>query len=478
MSAMMNVNMSKVGVLLFSNNGLRLSGKNTPDGTYESRMSKLESRIIEGLGQFSDTVYTGIVYTRADLDKAMKAFNADEVDGVFALYLSWAPDANWIRFQRDMTTIPVLFASMIPERIPFENTFSANDSVAANTVRGLVGSLQASGSIARMERPMLETVLGTYDDIMAKAKAFFAAAHVRAKLKEAVVAHISRHHEVMWSTYVDGFSLFKHVGPEVKVLSTSAVRREMDKVSDGDVQAALACLTGKYEVMDDVTMDKLAASVRASIAMDRVAAAAGATYIVTNDLDAALHKDLGLRPGFLPCPNGHNIPATPEGDIGAGTAAYILRLLSGKPAVVVEPGYINPNTGLVDIGHGGPNDYTNPDSKVKIAKDTRLLNADVDYPGAGFAWQVIGKGVKTMLHLSQSNQGFKMACTIVEAQDVDFFHASFCHGRVKTLTGSAAEVFGKLMQFGITQHYAVAPGDYRKEIGELASMMGFEYLEV
>ncbi len=78
--------------------------------------------------------------------------------------------------------------------------------MAANTVRGLVGSLQASGSIARMARAMTETVLGTLDEVMARAKPFFAAAHVRAKLKNAVVAHYARHHEVMWSTYVDGFS--------------------------------------------------------------------------------------------------------------------------------------------------------------------------------------------------------------------------------------------------------------------------------
>ena len=108
-----------------------------------------------------------------------------------------------MRFERDMPELPVLFASVVPERIPFENTFSANDSVAANTVRGLVGSLQASGSIARMDRPMAETVLGTLDEVMARAKPFFAAAHVRAKLKDAVVVHYARHHEVMWSTYVD-----------------------------------------------------------------------------------------------------------------------------------------------------------------------------------------------------------------------------------------------------------------------------------
>ena len=295
-------NRPKVGVLLYSNNGLRRSGAGTPDGTYEERMKRPESLTLEALGAFAETVSAGIVYDRAGLDAAMSLFLAEKVDGVYVQYLSWAPDALWMRFQRDMPELPVLFASVVPERIPFENTFSANDSVAANTVRGLVGSLQASGSIARMARAMTETVLGTLDEVMARAKPFFAAAHVRAKLKNAVVAHYARHHEVMWSTYVDGFSLFRYVGPEMKVLANATVRREMDKVSDADVAAAVAELKGRYQVMDDVAADKLDASVRASLAVDRCAAAMGADYVVMNDLDNVMHRELGLRPASCPAP--------------------------------------------------------------------------------------------------------------------------------------------------------------------------------
>lgn len=133
-------NRPKVGVLLYSNNGLRRSGAGTPDGTYEERMKRPESLTLEALGAFAETVSAGIVYDRAGLDAAMSLFLAEKVDGVYVQYLSWAPDALWMRFQRDMPELPVLFASVVPERIPFENTFSANDSVAANTVRGLVGS--------------------------------------------------------------------------------------------------------------------------------------------------------------------------------------------------------------------------------------------------------------------------------------------------------------------------------------------------
>ena len=473
----MGNNRPKIGVLLFSNNGLRKSGAGTPDGSYESRMKRPEELCLNALGEFADTVSAGIVYTRPDLDRAMELFLAEKVDGVYVQYLSWAPDALWLRFQRDMPLLPLLFASVVPERIPFENTFSANDSVAANTVRGLVGSLQASGSIARLDRPMTVAVLGTLDEVMDRARPFFAAAHVRARLKDAVVVHYARHHEVMWSTYVDGFTLFSRLGPEVKVLANATVRREMDKVPEEDVAAAVAELRSRYAVMDDVDADKFSASVRASLAVDRAAAAMGADYVVMNDLDNVMHRELGLRPGFLPCPGGHGIPATPEGDIGAGTAAFILRLLSGRPAQVVEPGYINPETGLVDVGHGGPNDFTDPKAKVVIAKDTRLLNADVQYPGAAFAWQVLAPGVKTLLHISQAGDSFKLAFTTAEALEVDFFHASFCHSRLRMLTGSASEVFGRLLAFGTTQHYAIVSGDLRRELRDFARIMGFDYLE-
>lgn len=468
----------KVGVLLFGNNGLRKSGSGTADGTYEERLERLAARMTEGLGGFAELAYPGIVYGKEDLARAMDAFYREKVDGVFAHYLSWAPDACWVRFLRDMPALPVLFASMTPEGIPFENTFSPNDNVAANTVRGLVGSLQASGSIARMGRPMLEVCLGTYEEILSRANVFFAAAGVRARLRSAVFAHVVRSHEVMWSTYVDGFSLFQHIGPELKVLANATIREEMERIPAADVDRAVDYLKGLYEVLPDVDPEKFAASVRASIATDRVAAGVGADMIVMNDLDAVMHRELGLRPGFLPCPFGHGIPATPEGDVGASTAAYILRLLSGRAANVVEPGYINTKTGLVDIGHGGPNDYTDPDSKIKIASDVRLANAPVKYPGAAFAWQVLTPGIKTMLHLSQTNGGFKMACTLVEALPAEHFHASFCHGRVRTLTGDAREVFGNLMRFGVTQHFAVTPGDFRREAECLAGMLGCEFLSV
>lgn len=38
-------------------------------------------------------------------------------------------------------------------------------------------------------------------------------------------------------------------------------------------------------------------------------------------------------------------------------------------------------------------------------------------------------------------------------------------------------MFGKLLGFGTTQHYAIVSGDFRAELRDLARIMGFQWLE-
>ena len=89
-----------------ANNGLRRSGAGTPDGTYEERMKRPESLTLEALGAFAETVSAGIVYDRAGLDAAMSLFLAEKVDGVYVQYLSWAPDALWMRSSATCRSCP------------------------------------------------------------------------------------------------------------------------------------------------------------------------------------------------------------------------------------------------------------------------------------------------------------------------------------------------------------------------------------
>lgn len=470
----MNRVKAKVGILLIATERFQRLGADTENGTYECRKLMEAEEYVREMKDFCDTVFTGQIYTRADLEYAMNAFFNEKVDCVFALFLSWAEDFLWIRFLRDMSPIPILFACKTRERIPFTDTYAENDFVEFLSAGGLVGSLEASGSIKRMQRSMTETIIGTLPEIMKKAKSFFAAAATRSKLRRSNLGLLASYNEVMWSTYLDPYQIFTKIGPELKFLSVAALVKEIGAVEEEDVKENCSLLMGLYEMLDDVDMDKFKESVRASLGLERLARKAGVNMLVLNDVDTVLLTEVGLRPGFLPTPVGGDILVVPEGDLGGGLATFILNLLSGNCVSFIEPFHIELEQDCFVAGHAGPNDYTG-DGKVKIGKDVRFAKSNYKYAGAPFAWYVIPAGLKTMLHLSECNGRYKMVCTLIEALPTEHFITSYSHGRFRPIKGTTQELFDQLIRIGVTQHYAIVEGNFMRELENLAGLMDFDF---
>lgn len=467
---------NKVGVLLIATSRFRDLGTETVAGSYGERKQIEADRYIRTLEKFSEVVYPGPVYTREDLQNAMDVFNIEKIDYVFASFLSWAEDFAWVRFLRDMPPVPILFTSEIRESIDFKNTVDETDFVEFLSAGGLVGSLEASGSIKRFNRPMMTTIIGTFDEIMVKAKAFAQAAAVRTSLSHSNFGLLASYNEVMWSTYVDPFDLFMKAGPELRFISVATLTKEIENTDGKLVEKTQDILRAKYNVLPEVDMSKFAASVRASLSLESIARKAGVTLVVLNDVDTVLLTDVGLRPGFLPCPGTHDITVVPEGDIGGGLAVYILKLLSKRSVNFIEPFYIDAKRNCFVAGHAGPNDYTDPKGSVKIAPDVRFAKTSYKYAGAPFAWYVIPPGIKTMLHISECNGRFKMVCTVIEALPTEHFITSYSHGQFRCLNGGDVQgLFNKLLQIGVTQHYAVVEGDYTSQLLYLAQILDFDF---
>lgn len=465
----------KTGVLFIATSRFRNLGNETSEGSYELRKNTEAEKYILSMKTFCQVVYPGPVYTREDLAKAIQMFKEQNVDSVFALFLSWSEDFTWVRFLRDMPAVPILFACTTRDSISFEDTNDESDFVEFLSAGGLVGALEASGSIMRFNRPMLETVIGHFNEIMEKARDFSKAAAVRTKLFNTNFGLLASYNEVMWSTYVDPYNLFLKAGPELRFMSVATLTREIDGIDEKAVSETCNILSSRYEVLPDVDIDKFYASVRASLALESIARKAGASVVVLNDVDVVLLGEVGLRPGFLPCPGTDDITVVPEGDIGGGLAVYILKLLSGRPVNFIEPFHIDAGNNCFAGGHAGPNDYTDPKGSVRIARDVRFAKTSYKYAGAPFAWYVIPPGIKTMLHMSESNGRFKMVCSLVEALPSRHFITSYSHGLFRPVNGGTQDFFGKLLRIGVTQHYAVVEGDYIQHLSYLAKIMDFDF---
>ena len=469
---------ARMGLLLISPERFATIGEGTARGSYRERKEKEAAWMLEETSGIAEVSFPGIVWNREDVQRAIDRFMADKVDYVLAIYLSWAEDFAWIRFLRDMPDCPVLFCHRIRDEIRLKDTHDDDEFAEYLCCGGLVGSLEASGSVKRFDRKMLKMFAGTWSEILERAKQFGSAARARALLRQSSFGLLACMNEVMWSTYVDTYALFRDIGPEMRFMSVAELEDAVEAVPEAEARATMERIAAQYEVLPNVDGEKFLASVRASMGMERLAAKHDVDLLVLNDIDTVLFQHIGLRPGFWPTSPEVQTMVVPEGDIGSGIACMALKLLGGGPVNYIEPFHINLPEGWFDAGHAGPNDYTDPRGACKISSDVRFAKTKWKYAGAPFAWYVFPEGRKTMLHCSQQTGRFQLVATQVEAIHTEHFLATYSHSHFRPVDEDCTSLFTRLLNRGVTQHYGIADGNLIPAIEDLAFLLGIDFEEV
>ena len=477
---------ARAGLLLIASPRFKnLSGPKR--GTYGQRKD-LAVKDIKATLSFLDLVDPGIVYEREDAERAMDLFYNEKVDFIYAEFLSWSEDFAWIRFLRDCPEIPMIFCNVAKPRMSFETTLDEDDFVDYLCAGTLVGSLEGSGSLRRVPRKNVKTVMGTRPEITEKVRIFADAARTRAILRHSTVGLMANMNEAMWSTYIDNYDLFTKIGPEIRYLPYSDYGTEIEKLSEREVNEYALDLTSKYRMMDDVEDDKFIGCVKATLAIKKMAEKNDIDCYVYNDIDQATFRTAGCRAGFYPQWFNENVSVlVPEADIGAGLITYILKLLSGKNVNFIEPFHIEDDFGTFAGGHAGPNDHNDPkwQDNVIIARDVRFAKTSWKYAGAPFAWYRISPGMKTVAGLFEENGKYKLITFMAESlseKDTPqsakkHLLATYSHTIFRPVV-PVKELFEQVLRIGATQHYAIVDGDFRPQLEALAEMMGFDFYNI
>ena len=474
---------ARIGLLLLGSNVHKGFGENTEHGSYVERVQKYVNKYIAEFDKLGDVTFSEIVFNQDAARKSIDAFFNAKVDCVIIINLSWTEDSGLICFLRNMPPVPMLFAAVANDDTQLESTADDDGFTTLLTVNSLVGSLECSGAFRRFNTPMCERVSGTFDKVFEKAKVFVAASRARGILRESDFALLGPYNEVMWSTYVDPYSLYMDVGPNIHFYSVSQLKESIDKVSDSDVRSAMERIVSTYPSDGPVDEEKFFGTVKASLGFDYFCKDHGIDCMVLNDIDKALLDVLGCRPGFIWSSGENNAVVVPEGDIGSGVAAYTLRLLSGHQVNYIEGFFIQHKEQWIAVGHGGPNDYRDPEGKCIISTDIRYANADIKYPGAPLAWYTFPTGEITVLHSSQNmgkqdQKAFKFVAGRAESLETKHFMSSFTHGKIRPIGAGCEEWVQKLIDEGVTQHYAITKGDYKAEIECLSKLINFNYVDL
>lgn len=466
----------KAGLFLIGSPRFRnLSGPKR--GSYGEKKEKVAAQIVDSLS-FLDLTYTGIVYEREDAQKAINLFFAEKVDFIIAEFLSWSEDFAWIRFLRDCPDIPIIFCNVAKEKMDFENTLDEDDFIEYLCSGTLVGSLEASGSIARVPRRNVKTVMGTSNQVNEQIRIFSRAAYARAILRQSTVGLMANMNEAMWSTYIDNYDLFTKIGPEIHYIPSSDYKEAIDGLTDAQVKEYADSLTSRFRMMEDVDYEKFIGCVKASLAIKTLAEERDIDVYIYNDIDPSTFKVAGCRAGFYHDWFNENCSVlVPEADTGAGLATYILKLLSGGLHVnFIEPFHIEDEFGTFAGGHAGPNDHTDPRWKdnVLIARDVRFAKTKYKYAGAPFGWYRISPGLKTVAGLFEQDGKYKLVCFRAESLPGEHILATYSHSIFRPEV-PVKSLFHQLLEIGVTQHYAITDGDWTRELEAFAGIMGFEY---
>ncbi|MBO4455627.1 MAG: hypothetical protein J5695_05975 [Bacteroidales bacterium] len=456
-------------------------------GTYGERKEKAV-KDIKATMDFLDIVDPGIVYEREDALKAIDLFWNEKVDFIYAEFLSWSEDFAWIRFLRDCPDIPIIFCNVAKDRMSFETTLDEDDFVDYLCAGTLVGSLEGSGSVKRVPRRNVKTILGTREQVTEQLRVYASAARARAILRKSNLGLMANMNEAMWSTYIDNYDLFTKIGPEIHYLPYSDYGTEIENLTDEEVKAYADELTSKYRMMEDVEYDKFIGCVKATLAIKKLAQKNDIDCYVYNDIDQATFRTAGCRAGFYPQWFNENVSVlVPEADIGAGLITYILKLISGKNVNFIEPFHIEDDFGTFAGGHAGPNDHNDPawQDNVIISRDVRFAKTSWKYAGAPFAWYRISPGMKTVAGLYEKNGKYKLVTFMAESLDAKdtpqsskkHLLATYSHTIFKPVV-PVKDLFERVLNIGVTQHYAIADGDWRPQLEALAEMLGFEFYDI
>ncbi|MDD3927728.1 MAG: hypothetical protein PHT33_13835 [bacterium] len=450
-------------------------GRETPRGTYLHRIEEAAGRMKRRISADLEIIDAGVVTETEDVTKALKLFVNEDVDFVMAVFMSWSEDFTWIRFLRDMPDLPLLFYLPVEEK-GFEDAVSDDDFAQFLVAGGLVGTLEGSGSIRRLDK-RARTIVGSGEESLERISVFARAAKARGVLRRARFGLLQSFNEVMWSTYVDPYQFFNKVGPELTFVSFDTLKERIDAVDDRDVKAYMERLKALYRVDDETDESKFFAAAKASIGLASMAADMGLDATVLNDIDAQLHKKVGLRPGFYHDSfNDRGAVLVPEGDVGAALACLTLKIMTGKHVTFVEPFYIDAPHNRFCAGHAGPLDYTDERFRenVVIAPDARYAKAPYKYAGAPFGWYRIPAGPMTMAHISECRGEYKVVSTMVDSLSGPHIIKGYSHSVFES-RGKVEKLFEDVIGTGTNQHFALVEGDALSELKEWAYINGYDY---
>lgn len=416
-----------------------------------------------------------VVNSKTSLEHCLNELRVASFDLAVIIFQVWAEDFYLNPLVDSLKGTPVAVWCYQPSAAPPKPA----NFLDVLRYSGMVGTLEGLGTLHNLGQPYI-TLIGSPESpiVQSELVQLARAAKVYKALKTAHFGLLPARNDQMQSTFVDEFRLRSDLGPKVDYLSVNDLKEAADRITSDDLNEHLSHIVRTIPVRG-VKPETLEACARVSMGLFDLAREKNLDVLSINDTSDELHRLLGLRP----CLNGwrHQDKDEPliglEGDLGAATAQFILKNLTGEPNFFTEFWFWDEKSNCMVGGHAGYQNLASArDGEAWISQDYEYCQTD---PCEGAHYQFACKpGIVTLLQIRWSTRGYWQAIIFsAMVEDQPAWIEGYPHAVVKP-TLPVPDLVKQAAEVGTTQHWIMAYGDYRAEIKYLCRLCQIELKEI
>jgi L-arabinose isomerase len=420
--------------------------------------------------QFPTVVAPGVISTLEEAARAVATFTAETIDALVLVHLLWSEDQPLIAILEGLQDVPLLLwdyhpTGSLPALLPVQELFRCS---------GTVGMLQGSAPMQR--RGIAASIISGApgDPALARAwREYSIALRLRQACRGMRVGRIAGRCEVMTGTHVDADALRVRLGVTLVDMTAAEYAAYCDAVARTRIDARYAQLTGRCAV-SGVSEASLRLACRNSLAVDDVALQHDLCVVAMQDLDPELHRLVGIRPCLSPpeCA-ARGVALTMESDVNTGVGMWLAMQAAGAPALYTEIFTYDARANLLLMGHAAMHDpRLAAGERVLLVPDEEYRHVDA-HEGA---WQefIMREGPVTCVSLYDTGAGYRMVTFEGQSQGAPLRLEGFAHAMIAPDV-PVDRLLPRLVQLGMTQHFAVVPGRVSAIIQKWCALSGVEF---
>jgi L-arabinose isomerase len=441
--------------------------------TLKKAVLKDNQVVLDRLSASHQVVFPGLVDSMDSADHAGRCFRDEQIDLLIVTERTYVPDTYIHQTLSHLPDVPLLlYVSQSSDTLDLKNDYEA-------TLRdsGMMSLVQLVAGFRKMDRyPNLEVVVGSIhdDEAYTEIDRYIDVVTIHKQLQAMTIGVVGHVFRGMFDFEFDKTMVKGVLGPEVVNVQISHLLDLWEKIlpEDSEVTSLVKKVNSSYEVKGVGQSDILGAA-RVAVAMKRLVARfrldglvlLGQHYVETHTKATSY---LGMAELHA---EGKTLGVT-EGDVLGLVMMKILRHFTGQTPFFGEWAEFDvPRNAMMLLAHG----YADP-TQAKSGSKPRITPTPEQwgFDGSGFSYEfTFDPGEATFGHFIRDAEGWRMLISGGEILDVPAMPICDCSLVVK-LDRPIKEYVEILTKRGFPHHCIAVRGDVRKQLGQLADLMGMK----